>query len=316
MLGIAEHDGGKNCVVMKKISLFLLALLMMLAIPFQMVADDDVFVRGDANLDGEVTITDVTTVIDYLLTGIWPESEPAGPVDGDIVTYVMNGIEINMVYVEGGTFWMGASGTDTEARENEYPAHQVTLSPYYICSTEVTQQLWRAVMGSLPDGSSHENVLHPVNYMSWVQCKNFINKLNEITGLTFRFLTEAEWEFAARGGNKSRGYKYSGSNNIDDVAWYNGNSSGKFHPVATKLPNELGIYDMSGNVKEWCYDGYAGYSSNAQTNPKVEGGSNKVLRGGGRNNTADECRVSYRSYHPQSVQANSDMGLRIAMSVQ
>ena len=296
--------------------MFFSVMLLALAMPFQMVADDD-FVRGDVDLDGNVSIKDVTTLIDYLLSETWPEDNPTGPVDGDVVTYVMNGIEINMVYVEGGTFWMGASGTDTEANANEYPAHQVTLSPYYICNTEVTQQLWRAVMGSNPSVTgSTDNVLNPVNFVSWVECKNFINKINEITGLTFRFLTEAEWEFAARGGNKSKGYLYSGSNNIDDVAWYNGTSSGKFHPVATKSPNELGIYDMSGNVEEWCYDGYGSYSASPQTNPKVEGGTNKVLRGGYRNGSADKCRVSYRSYHAQSVQYNEGMGLRIAMSVQ
>lgn len=278
-----------------------------------MVADD--FVRGDVDHNGNVSIKDVTTLIDYLLSGIWPEDNPSGPVDGDVVTYVMNGIEINMVYVEGGTFWMGASGTDTEANANEYPAHQVTLSPYYICNTEVTQQLWRAVMGSNPSVYT-DNVLNPVEFVSWIECRTFINKLNEITGLTFRFTTEAEWEFAARGGNKSRGYKYSGSNTISEVAWYSGNSNNKIHPVATKAPNELGLYDMSGNAAEWCYDGYGSYSASPQTNPKVEGGTNKVLRGGYMTDNAASCRVSYRSYHAQSVQYNEGMGLRIAMSVQ
>lgn len=305
----------KTLCIMRKIYLFLSVLLLALALPFQMVADDD-FVRGDVDLDGNVNISDVTTLIDYLLSGSWND-EPTGPSDGDVVTYYMNGIAINMVYVEGGTFWMGASGTDTDANANEYPAHQVTLSPYYICNTEVTQQLWRAVMGSNPSTYT-ESVLNPVDFVSWVECRTFINKLNEITGLTFRFPTEAEWEFAARGGNKSKGYLYSGSNSVNEVAWYSGNASNKTHPVASKSPNELGLYDMSGNVAEWCNDTYSAYSATPQTNPgqSTGTGTNKVLRGGYMHQAAANCRVSYRSYHAQSVQYNGYFGLRIAMSVQ
>ena len=312
--GLHEIITVHYCTIMKRFSLFVSVILLTLTLPFQLIADD--YLRGDTDLDGKVNIADVTTLIDYLLTGSWND-EPTGPSDGDVVTYYMNGIAINMVYVEGGTFWMGASGTDTEANANEYPAHQVTLSPYYICNTEVTQQLWRAVMGSNPSTYT-ENVLNPVDFVSWVECKNFIKKLNEITGLTFRFLTEAEWEFAARGGNKSKGYIYSGSNNIDEVAWYDGTTQPQYktRPVATKKPNELGLYDMSGNVSEWVYDGYTAYSSSPQTNPIVEGGTNKVLRGGDKEDDAKKCRVSWRAYHAQSVQYNGYYGLRIAMSAQ
>ena len=151
--------------IMRKFSfVWLLSVVCMLALPFPTVADD--YVRGDVDEDGVVNITDVTTLIDYLLNGFWPEDQPQEPED---VTFVLNGIEINMVYVQGGTFTMGASGADTEAEDNEFPAHIVTLSPYYICTTEVTQQLWRAVMGSNPSGNS-SNVLCPVEYVTWNTC--------------------------------------------------------------------------------------------------------------------------------------------------
>lgn len=295
---------------------YVLPLLLMLAIPFQTAADD--YVRGDVDEDGNVNIKDVTTLIDYLLSNQWPEEQPKP----ENVTFVLNGIEINMVYVEGGTFTMGASGTDAEASNNEYPAHIVTLSPYYICTIEVTQQLWRAVMGSNPSKCTGD-LLCPVENVSWTMCQEFITKLNEMTGQTFRLPTEAEWEFAARGGNNSQGYKYSGSNTVGNVAWYLSNASSKTHPVATKAPNELGIYDMSGNVCEWCFDWYGNYSNtSAETNPQgPSSGNNRVVRGGGWNHSASGCRVSYRYYCSPGSQCiimpsatRYYLGLRLAMS--
>ena len=149
-----------------------LFVLCMMAVPFQATADD--FVRGDVDLDGNVNISDVTALIDYLLSNQWPEE-----VEPETVTFVLNGIEIKMVRVEGGTFTMGASGADLEASDDEFPAHIVTLSPYYICTTEVTQQLWRAVMGSNPSENS-SNVLCPVEYVNWNMCQDFITQLNTI----------------------------------------------------------------------------------------------------------------------------------------
>ena len=148
-------------------------------------------------------------------------------------------------------------------------------------------------MGSNP--SRFKGSSNPVESVSWNDCQEFIRKLNSLTGRTFRLPTEAEWEFAARGGNKSKGYKYAGSNSIDDVAWYYSNSGSMTHAVKTKFPNELGIYDMSGNVYEWCQDRYGSYSSNAQTNPKDHSnGSYRVLRGGGWIYVARRCRESDR----------------------
>ena len=226
-------------------------------------------------------------------------------------TLTVNGIKYNMVWVDGGTFRMGATSEQGSEISDEKPVHSVTLSGYYIGKTEVTQVLWEAVMGSNP--SRFKGDYLPVESVSWDDCQEFIRKLNALTGQNFRLPTEAEWEFACRGGNNSRGYKYSGSNYIDNVAWYDGNSGGKTHPVATKSPNELGIYDMSGNVWEWCADWYGDYSSGAQTNPKGPyDGSCRVCRGGSWFISAGLCRSSYRSYNYPTYPLNA-LGLRLAL---
>ena len=224
----------------------------------------------------------------------------------------IKGVSYEMVWVEGGTFRMGATpeqGGDAES--DEKPVHSVTLSSYYIGKTEVTQALWKAVMGSNPSEFKGDNL--PVENVSWNDCQKFIRKLNALTGQNFRLPTEAEWEFACRGGNNSRGYKYSGSNYIDNVAWYGDNSGNKTHPVATKSPNELGIYDMSGNVWEWCCDWYGDYTSGAQTNPKgPESGSLRVRRGGSWLGYARGCPSSNRDYGIPSGRV-SYLGLRLAL---
>ena len=210
-------------------------------------------------------------------------------------TYTVNGVSFTMIAVKGGTFMMGASGNDSDASLVEKPAHQVTLSDYAIGETEVTQELWQAVMGNNPAKNKKGGLQCPVERVSWNDCQVFINKLNELTGETFRLPTEAEWEFAARGGNMSKGYKYSGSNTLDDVGVYKGFTIKAMHVVKTKHPNELGIYDMSGNVWEWCADWYGDYPSSSQTNPTgPSSGSRRVLRGGGWNYLAWCCRVAYR----------------------
>ena len=219
-----------------------------------------------------------------------------------------------MVWVEGGTFRMGATSEQgSEAYDREKPVHSVTLSGYYIGKTEVTQVLWEAVMGSNP--SRFKGDYLPVENVSWDDCQEFIRKLNSMTGQNFRLPTEAEWEFACRGGNNSRGYKYSGSNNLGSVAWYDGNSGNKTHPVGTKAPNELGIYDMSGNVWEWCADWYGDYSSGAQTNPTGPyGGSNRVYRGGSWNYDVGRCRSSNRDFYYPWIR-DIILGLRLALSL-
>ena len=217
-----------------------------------------------------------------------------------------------MVYVEGGKFTMGATREQgNEARDYEKPTHQVFLSSFSIGKYEVTQEEWYAVMGSNP--SYFKGAKRPVEMVSWDDCQKFIDKLNTITGKKFRLPTEAEWEFAARGGNKSKGYKYSGSNEIDKVAWYGNNSGGTTHDVGQKSPNELGLYDMSGNAWEWCQDWYDNYGSNSQTDPSgPSSGKYRMNRGGSWYDKSSSYRVSFRntvrpdhSYHT--------LGLRLAL---
>ena len=228
-------------------------------------------------------------------------------------TFTVNGVSFTMIAVEGGTFKMGATSEQgSDYWDDELPVHSVTLSSYSIGETEVTQELWEAVMGSNPSYFSGYPQ-RSVEYVTWNDCQEFITKLNNLTGKSFRLPTEAEWEYAARGGNKSKGYKYSGSNTIGDVAWYY-NNSGLTHDVKTKQANELGIYDMSGNVWEWCQDWYGSYSSSSQTNPTGPSTSHyRVLRGGGWCDDAGDCRVSVRyGYYPSN--RYSDLGLRLCLS--
>ncbi|MBR2084996.1 MAG: SUMF1/EgtB/PvdO family nonheme iron enzyme [Muribaculaceae bacterium] len=228
-------------------------------------------------------------------------------------TFTVNGVTFTMVTVEGGTFTMGATAEQgSDAGGEEYPTHQVTLSSYSIGQTEVTQELWQAVMGSNPS-CSQGNLQHPVEQVSWEDCQTFVAELNELTGKTFRLPTEAEWEYAARGGNKSLGYKYAGSNDINEVAWYWDGTSTTIQPVATKAPNELGIYDMSGNVYEWCQDSWGSYTSGAQTNPTgPTSGSLRVDRGGSYGHDGGRCRVSHRNYYHQTLK-DGKLGLRLAL---
>ena len=223
--------------------------------------------------------------------------------DGKDKVFTANGVSFKMIAVKGGTFQMGDDGYN--------PVHQVTLSDYYIGETEVTQELWNAVMGSNPSYFTG-NMQRPVEQVSWDDCQTFISKLNQLTGETFRLPTEAQWEYAARGGNQAQGRLYSGSNTIDNVAWYGSNSSSTTHPVKTKAPNELGIYDMSGNVWEWCSDCYGSYSSAAQTDPTGPSkGSHRVIRGGSWCEYTTDCCVANRDgYTP--THTNSDQGLRLA----
>ncbi len=232
--------------------------------------------------------------------------------------------EPDMVFVQGGTFLMGCTaeqGGDCDSDES--PNHLVTVSDFYIGKYEVTQAQWEAVMGTSisqqrdkAGGSSFYGVgaNYPMYYVSWHEVQEFINRLNALTGKQYRLPTEAEWEYAARGGNQSRGYKYSGGNFIEQVAWFSDNSGGTTHPVGTKSPNELGLYDMSGNVWEWCYDWYGSYSGTQQTNPMgPSSGLYHVNRGGSWLYDASFCPVSFRGeYAP--ADRDGDLGFRLALS--
>jgi formylglycine-generating enzyme required for sulfatase activity len=245
----------------------------------------------------------------------------------DIRTFTVNGVSFNMVTVEGGTFIMGdgfkenildASPTHHDAS----PTHSVTLSSFLIGQTEVTQELWQAVMGNNPSYWfwRDRGDKYPVQQVSWYDCQEFITKLNAMTGEKFRLPTEAEWEYAARGGNKTNHYKYAGSNNLKNVAWYYGTLQKEtftnphyMREVGTKQPNELGLYDMSGNVWEWCQDWHGAYEEAAQTNPTGPStGIGRICRGGGWNSNDDMLRVSHRRTVPQRHK-NNDLGLRLAL---
>lgn len=234
-----------------------------------------------------------------------------GKIGTEALSVTANGISFRMLPVQGGTFTMGATPEQgSEVYDDEKPAHEVSLSDFYMAETEVTQKLWKAVMGSNPSrirGSSS-----PVESVSWDDCHEFITRLNSLTGRTFRLPTEAEWEYAARGGNRGNGHRYAGSNSAGDVAWY---FSNRTHQVAGKSPNELGLYDMSGNVYEWCQDVYGDYRGKAQTNPQgVSTGSSRVFRGGSWIGDVGSCRVSYRG-HKLPANAENNLGLRLVMDV-
>ena len=259
--------------------------------------------RCDVNGDGKVSIDDVTTLIDMLLMG-------------DVIiedgVYTVNGVSFKMIDVEGGTFIMGAPNTEPASFTFEKPQHEVTVSPFKIGETEVTQELWTAIMGTNPSINKMDPQ-NPVEYVSWDDCQAFITKLNQKTHLHFRLPTEAEWEYAAIGGKYTHYYKFSGSGTANKVAWYIVNSNGSSHPVKQLQCNELEIYDMSGNVYEWVNDWYDRYTADPQVDPKgSKTGSYKVYRGGAWHIGAGESRCHFRYMREPSYRTPSH-GLRLAL---
>ena len=245
----------------------------------------------------------------------------------EVLVFSVGNISFAMVPVEGGTFTMGATlEQGSDADEDEMPAHEVTLTDFYIGETEVTQGLWEAVMGTKirqqrdkagPAWSLRgEGFNYPMYYINWDECQEFVDRLNaslseQLGEKKFALPTEAQWEYAARGGKKSEGYKCSGSHTAEKVAWYTENSSSYVHPVATKSPNELGIYDMSGNVYEWCQDYYGRYTDESQTNPSgVLYSPDRVLRGGGWGSRPSFCRVSARNNNSPAYRGDY-LGMRL-----
>lgn len=251
-------------------------------------------------------------------------------VDGSIVFYDENNgdIVVDMVLVEGGSLWMGAQTVNAYTQNyqagaeiDEAPVHLVLINSFYMAKYEVTQKLWKAVMGtssSLYNPSYFKGDNLPVEFVTWYDVQEFINKLNSLTGKTFRLPTEAEWEYAARGGiadlsSNNNNYTYSGSNSLDNVAWYSGNSLFSTHEVGTKSPNGLGIFDMTGNVSEWCQDWYGNYTSNSEINPTgATSGYSRVARGGSLGNNSLDCRVTKR-FHFVPEYADCDLGFRLVL---
>lgn len=260
----------------------------------------------DIDGDGKVTIYDVTALIDKIIKGDDEDEDPHDSV------FTVNSVSFKMVAVKPGSFTMGSPATETGSGTNERPQHKVTLTKeYLIGDTPVTQALWIAVMGTNPSKNKGNQHL-PVENVSWVECQAFIAKLNEMTGKKFRLPTEAEWEFAARGGSKSGGTIFSGGNTPKDVAWYSTNSGGTTQPVAQKVPNELGLYDMSGNVSEWVQDMYGAYTDQAATDPTGPASNYKVYRNGSYQDAAKECRVA-RRYPAVPSYKQPFLGLRLAL---
>ncbi|MBO4870905.1 MAG: SUMF1/EgtB/PvdO family nonheme iron enzyme [Muribaculaceae bacterium] len=258
--------------------------------------------NADASGDNVVDVSDVNAVINIILG-----------LDPVVTEYTIDDVSFKMVEVEGGTFTMGPTEEQgSDPYDNEKPAHQVTLSNYSIGKTEVTQELWVKVMGTNPSTFTGDLQL-PVDSLIWDECQEFITKLNQLTGKTFRLPTEAEWEYAARGGNKSKHYKYAGGDNIEEVGWYKLNSDGQTHPVCLKKANELGLYDMCGNVMELCQDWYLrGYSSEPQIDPiGPDTGGLRVNRGGCYDFNARLCRVSCRGMDFPGFRVDG-LGVRLA----
>ena len=262
--------------------------------------------RADINVDGVVNISDVIVLINQILDDhvLTPETE----------TITVNGVSFTMVHVEGGTFLMGAIPEEyVYARRNESPAHNVTLSGYYIGQTEVTWELWNAVMESEVQDYSMDPQC-PVVKVNLFDCARFVDKLTELTGKVFRMPTEAEWEYAARGGSNGLRYRFAGSDDIDEVGWCLENSGGMVHHVAGKMPNPLGLYDMTGNVNEWCQDWYGGYTYDAQVNPVgPESGYITIIRGGAYDISFEGCHVTFRHYD-YPTERQEDLGFRIVMN--
>ena len=237
----------------------------------------------------------------------WAE-EPEAPTVKKI-TVEVEGVSFNMVEVKGGRFNMGGTAEQYNCEDDEYPIHVVSLGDFFIGETEVTQELWTAVMGDNPSGFNGEKNL-PVERVMWIECQTFVEKLTSLTGIEFRLPTESEWEFAARGGIYTKYYQYSGSNDIDEVAW--GSNKNETHPVGQLKPNELGIYDMSGNVFEWCQDYFGDYDMFPVEAPKgPETGETRIRRGGSWGGSPHGCRVSYRNYELENIRFNY-IGLRLA----
>lgn len=258
-------------------------------------------------------------LINWLLIGnfsVFAKSKNPIPDSLQILHFEVDSVPFSMKRVEGGLFIMG--GTNEQHREvisTELPTHIVALDAYYIGHTEVTQALWQAVMPEWEIIDEWHNPNHPITDVSWYDCQVFIHRLDSITGMPFRLPTEAEWEFAARGGNKSRYFRFAGSNIADSVGWGLSNAGFRKHTVGLKIPNELGLYDMTGNVSEWCSDWYAPYHLGTEPNPKGPiTGKEKMMRGGSFSNCQANSHISYRHYQ-KPEESTQYCGLRLAMTL-
>ena len=233
-----------------------------------------------------------------------------------VLRFEVNDIPFSMQRIENGVFLMGGTREQHHERlSTDLPTHTVALNAYYISHTEVTQSLWKAVMPEWEIMDELSNPNYPITDVSWYDCQVFIHRLDSITGMPFRLPTEAEWEFAARGGNETQGFRFAGGNILDSVSWGLSNGGFRKHTVGLKKPNELGLYDMTGNVSEWCSDWYAPYYIGTEPNPKGPiTGDNKIVRGGSFDNCQANSHISYRHYQ-RPEESTQYCGLRLAMTL-
>lgn len=315
--GITVEVGETECVTMKNENGHYEAYSEDVSLATCEVSGNKIYVTGVKNGETTIHVTETGTGKQYTISVLIYGGAPDIPVEDE--SFTVNGVTFKMIAVEGGTFWMGSPDDDPDAGgiySDEKPRHQVTLSDFTIGETEVTQALWKAVMGSNYNPSHFKGNNLPVETISWDDACYFIAQLNALTGRTFRLPTEAEWEYAARGGKNSRGYKYAGSNNPNEVAWTYDNSNDKTHAVGTKKANELGLYDMSGNVWEWCQDwyNYNYYKDSPSYNPCNTQPSNfHIHRGGSVEYITKDSRVAMRGDYTDSYSI-SLRGLRLALS--
>ena len=284
-------------------------------LPLMVTFEDYGVDKLESNRTYVLTLLGNNKIDERLIALLSSNQQIAQPPVKTVSINVKDGINIEMVKVEAGTFTMGATAEMESPTDDEKPAHKVTITKdFYIGKYEVTQAQWYAIMEIEPIPELYMGDQYPKDEVSWIDCQKFISKLNQITGKKFRLPTVAEWEYAARGGSKSRGYQYSGSNNLSDVAWYQANSNNTMHPVGTKQANELGIYDMSGNVWEWCLFPMGKYPRKPQKDPMGKSnGLTLELRGGDWNSYTKDCRSSNRKFLSYENLTNG-IGFRLVLT--
>ena len=260
--------------------------------------------------------TAITALLLLLLLPLAAKKRPHVPDSLQTLTFEVNGVPIRMQRVEGGSFVMGATPEQHDPDTyTDKPAHLVFLSPYYMATTEVTNRLWRAVMSEKEMLELSGYPEHPVSFVSWHEAQRFVRRLDSITGMPFRLPTEAEWEFAARGGAQSKHYRFAGGDVPDSVGWLYSVAGNWTHPVARKQPNELGLYDMTGNVAEWCQDLYGPYQLSTAPDPcGADTGSFRIVRGGSYDEAKANCHLSVRRWYEPETSVGY-IGLRVALSL-
>ena len=258
----------------------------------------------------------VITLFLVLLLPAWAKKRALVPDSLQTLSMEANGVPFQMQRVEGGSFVMGATSEQYDPDTyTDKPAHLVFLSPYYIATTEVTNRLWRAVMNEREMLNLSGYPEHPVSFVSWIEVQEFIRRLDSITGMPFRLPTEAEWEYAARGGEKSKRFRFAGSDEPDSVGWLYSIAGQWTHPVSRKQPNELGLYDMTGNVSEWCQDLYGPYQLSTRPDPcGADTGSYRIVRGGSYDEAKANCHLSVRRWYKPETTAGY-LGFRVALTL-